>query len=84
MRIRMIGAGYVGLVTGACFAENGTDVWCVDVHKEKIDRLPAMTIPSAELTKYASNAMLATRISFMNEFARFFDYHCIGRPSTGA
>ena len=74
MRIRMIGAGYVGLVTGACFAENGNDVWCVDVHKERIDRLPAMTIPSAELTKYASNAKFTTpgSSSLLNGAARSY------------
>jgi len=39
MRITMIGAGYVGLVTGACFAEMGNTVYCVDIDKAKIDSL---------------------------------------------
>ena len=39
MHIAVIGSGYVGLVTGACFAEFGVDVTCVDVDAEKIKRL---------------------------------------------
>lgn len=35
MKIAMIGTGYVGLVTGTCFAEMGNDVICVDVMEEK-------------------------------------------------
>ena len=39
MKIAVIGTGYVGLVTGTCFSDNGNDVWCVDTHEEKINRL---------------------------------------------
>ena len=39
MHIAVIGSGYVGLVTGACFAEFGVDVICVDVAADKIERL---------------------------------------------
>lgn len=39
MRISVIGTGYVGLVTGTCFAETGINVTCVDIEKEKIDKL---------------------------------------------
>ncbi|MBI3818665.1 MAG: UDP-glucose/GDP-mannose dehydrogenase family protein [Planctomycetes bacterium] len=39
MRIAVVGSGYVGLVVGTCFADNGNDVTCVDVDKAKIDKL---------------------------------------------
>src|SRR5947209_19819512 len=39
MHVAVIGSGYVGLVTGACFAEFGVDVTCVDVDAAKVDRL---------------------------------------------
>ncbi|HUS02422.1 MAG TPA: nucleotide sugar dehydrogenase, partial [Chitinophagaceae bacterium] len=39
MKIAVIGTGYVGLVTGTCFAETGNDVTCVDIDKSKVEKL---------------------------------------------
>ena len=39
MKITVVGTGYVGLVTGTCFAEMGNEVWCVDVDESKIEKL---------------------------------------------
>src|SRR5207244_1227854 len=129
-RIAVVGAGYVGLTTGACFAHLGHHVVCVDVEPEKIERLSRGDVPileagldelvrdglpagrppsvhdflnadrivigcedpaaagrvarlferiqapvivtdpaSAETIKYASNAFLATKVSFVNAIA---------------
>lgn len=48
MKIAVVGTGYVGLVTGTCFAEMGNKVWCVDVDENKIKRLEKGMIPIYE------------------------------------
>ena len=48
MKIAVIGTGYVGLVTGTCFAESGNDVVCVDIDQTKIDRLRSGEVPIYE------------------------------------
>jgi UDPglucose 6-dehydrogenase len=69
MRIAMIGAGYVGLVSGACFSDYGHDVTCVDMDKDKIARLTNGEIPIFEPglgTLVASNVH-SGRLSFTTD-----------------
>jgi UDPglucose 6-dehydrogenase len=69
MQIVMIGTGYVGLVSGACFADFGHDVTCVDTDASKIERLHAGEIPIFEpgLDLLVANNVKAGRLSFTTE-----------------
>ena len=69
MHIAVIGSGYVGLVTGACFAEFGDDVTCVDVDAEKVSRLSRgeTTIYEPGLDQLVKKNLQAGRLRFTTD-----------------
>ena len=71
MRVAMIGSGYVGLVSGACFADFGHDVVCVDLDLGKIERLNAGVMPIYEpgLANLVNANAAAGRLRFTTDLA---------------
>ncbi|MFN9972466.1 MAG: nucleotide sugar dehydrogenase, partial [Phycisphaerae bacterium] len=69
MRVAMIGTGYVGLVSGACFSNFGHDVICVDKDAAKIERLRKGEIPIFEpgLDRLVADNVAAGRLSFTTD-----------------
>ena len=88
MKIAMIGTGYVGLVSGACFAEFGPDVTCVDVDAAKIERLLNGEIPIYEpgLHDLVAKGIQSGRLSFTTDLAHAVSeadavFIAVGTPS---
>jgi UDPglucose 6-dehydrogenase len=71
MKIAVIGTGYVGLVTGTCFADSGNNVTCVDIDQDKIDRLKRGEIPIYEpgLAEMVHENQAAERLQFTTDLA---------------
>lgn len=89
MKIVTIGTGYVGLVTGACFAENGVSVDCVDVDQTKIDALASGEIPFYEpgLKDLVARAIKNQKIAFKTQLDDALSdaqvaFICVGTPSS--
>lgn len=87
MRIAIVGTGYVGLVSGTCFAEMGADVTCVDVDRKKIDRLLAGDIPIYEpqLDEMVARNVKEGRLHFSTDLSECIDnveivFSAVGTP----
>lgn len=87
MKIAIVGTGYVGLVSGTCFAEIGVDVTCIDTNSEKIESLQKGIIPIYEngLEEMVLRNMKAKRLKFTTSLENCLDdveviFSAVGTP----
>lgn len=87
MNIAIVGTGYVGLVTGACFAEIGVNVYCIDIDAKKIERLQRGDIPIYEpnLDTLVLDNIKNDRLHFTTDLASVLDdvdivFSAVGTP----
>ncbi len=87
MNIAIVGTGYVGLVSGTCFADTGATVTCVDVDANKIERLKNGEIPIYEpgLDELVKKNVAAGRLCFTTDLASVLDdveivFSAVGTP----
>ncbi|MBR5845098.1 MAG: UDP-glucose/GDP-mannose dehydrogenase family protein [Rikenellaceae bacterium] len=87
MKIAIVGTGYVGLVSGTCFAEMGADVTCIDVNKHKIEMLRSGQIPIYEpgLEELVARNVADGRLRFSTELGECLDdveivFSAVGTP----
>lgn len=87
MKIAIVGTGYVGLVSGTCFAEMGADVTCIDVDKSKIEKLRSGQIPIYEpgLEEMVSRNVADGRLHFSTDLGECLDqveivFSAVGTP----
>ncbi|MBU6414227.1 MAG: UDP-glucose/GDP-mannose dehydrogenase family protein [Planctomycetes bacterium] len=88
MRLTMVGTGYVGLVTGVCFASTGNDVTCLDVDARKIDTLKRGECPIYEpgLTELMERNYASGRLHYTTDKGAAYKnadaiFICVGTPS---
>ncbi|MFA5312599.1 MAG: UDP-glucose/GDP-mannose dehydrogenase family protein [Methanomassiliicoccales archaeon] len=87
MRLAVVGTGYVGLVTGACFSHLGNDVTCIDVIEDKVRTINSGKVPIFEpgLEDLVREGLSSRRLTATTDFSKVAEadviFICVGTPS---